>query len=287
MPDAFINPPSEGYSIKRSDRSVFRDYSLRNILSMAPSGGSTAFNANAYYKLKQNFMPAKVGDKDVFTNGVGTRVIEGTRGYRLYKPDGSLEGVYGDLETAMDKGRKVSYQPSYDPESKVEPSGVPSIPSGDTTEASRLAYFNSPEGIQARRERFAAISAKLASDFETVLSRPVESLNPERIAAGLDELDAQINAAAQAALERLGISSVADQIAQERQAQTEQKSAESFAARKQQQAQSAAVQAPPPLTTHQAFRNVIAARRKPVIQVNLSRTFFPAAKATARELQRK
>ena len=494
MPDAFINPPSEDYSIKRSDRSVFRDYSLRNILSMAPSGGSTAFNANAYYKLKQNFMPAKVGDKDVFTNGVGTRVIEGTRGYRLYKPDGSLEGVYGDLETAMQKGHKVSasfqpdvdksyldavksgdietaqqmvdeaanvegfktkahhktwesftefiqggnlqktrqwtgrhgntrtlvgksgkgfffsldrentpayhnqkktgekildvylnyknplvidvttkkwaietfgdgnpefpkiltneaydlvkqeydsieiynkgysneskpdevivldpnqiksadpvtrddkgniippskrfdlssrdirYQPSYDPESKVEPSGVPSIPSGDTTEASRLAYFNSPEGIQARRERFAAISAKLASDFETVLSRPVESLNPERIAAGLDELDAQINAAAQAALERLGISSVADQIAQERQAQTEQRSTESFATRKQQQAQSAAAQTPPPLTTHQAFRNVIAARRKPVIQVNLSRTFFPAAKATERELQRK
>jgi len=287
MPDAFINPPSEGYSIKRSDRSVFRDYSLRNILSMAPSGGSTAFNTNAYYKLKQNFMPAKVGDKDVFTNGVGTRVIEGTRGYRLYKPDGSLEGVYGDLETAMDKGRNVSYQPYYDPESKVDPSVFHSSLSGDTTEASRLAYFNSPEGIQARRERFAAISAKLASDFETVLNRPVESLNPERIAAGLDELDAQINSAAQAAIERIGISSVTDQIAQERQAQTEQRSSESFAARKQQQAQSAAAQTPPPLTTHQAFRNVIAARRKPVIQVNLSRTFFPAAKATERELQRK
>ena len=314
MPDAFINPPSEDYSIKRGDRSVFRDYSLRNILSMAPSGGSTAFNANAYYKLKQNFMPAKVGDKDVFTNGVGTRVIEGTRGYRLYKPDGSLEGVYGDLETAMDKGRKVSYQPSisdvearsiesyeaskrtaaeagrrqlpYNPEAPDASQFSPRF-AGDRTEADRLAYFTSPEGIQARRERFAAISAKLASDFETVLNRPVESLNPERIAAGLDELDAQINAATQAALERLGISSVADQIAQERQAQTEQKSAESFAARKQQQAQSAAAQTPPPLTTHQAFRNVIAARRKPVIQVNLSRTFFPAAKATERELQRK
>jgi hypothetical protein len=207
MSDSFINPPAEGYSIKRSDRSVFRDYSLRNILSMTPSGGSTAFNANAYYKVKQNFMPAKVGDKDVFTNGVGTRVIEGTRGYRLYKPDGSLEGVYGDLETAMQKGHKVSasFQPDvearsiesyearkrasmetarpqiqYDPESRVEPPSFASA-GADPTEVSRLAYFLSPEGIQARHERLSQMAAKKTAEFEAMLNRPMPSMDPERI----------------------------------------------------------------------------------------------------------
>jgi hypothetical protein len=74
-------------------------------------------------------------------------------------------------------------------------------------------------------------------------------------------------------------------IEQERMAQTEAMAEASFAARKK--ASAAAVPVKVPTTTNDIFRNVVASRKKPVIQVNLSRAFFPAAKATERELQRK
>lgn len=276
-PDVFANEPEAGYEIKRGDRSVFRTYSLENILSMAPAGGSTSFNDAGYRKLKSNYQPAKVGDKDVFTSGSGARVIEGTRGWRVYRPDGSLEGVYSDLDVAMKKGQKVSasFQPSFDPEAR-EP-----LPKGDVTADQRLEFYLSPEGIAMRRERFANLAAQKAAEFEALLGRPVPSLDPTRVANEAAAMDAVIEQSAMDAMARLGLQRQADVLQQ----QTEAAAEASFKAKKAAKQEEAAPPVTPEPTVHQTFQRVIKARKKPVLSIGISSRYFPAAKATEQQLK--
>jgi hypothetical protein len=276
-PDVFANEPEAGYEIKRGDRSVFRTYSLENILSMAPAGGSTSFNDAGYRKLKSNYQPAKVGDKDVFTSGAGARVIEGTRGWRVYRPDGSLEGVYSDLDVAMKKGQKVSasFQPSFDPEAR-EP-----LPKGDVTADERLAFYLSQEGIALRRERFANIAAQKAAEFEALLGRPVPSLDPTRVANEASAMDAVIEQSAMDAMARLGLQRQADALQQ----QTEAAAEASFRSKKAAKPEEVVPPVAPEPTVHQTFQRVIKARKKPVLSIGISSRYFPAAKATEQQLK--
>lgn len=52
-------------------------------------------------------MPAdKIGETTVRSSEEGYRTIKGTRGYRLYKPDGSLAGVFAKEMDAMGAANK-------------------------------------------------------------------------------------------------------------------------------------------------------------------------------------
>lgn len=328
-PDVYINQPAEGYEVKRSDRSVFRTYSLRNILSMAPSGGSTSFDMKAYYKVKQNFMPSKVGEKDMFTNGDGVRVLEGDRGYRVYGPDGRLKGVYSDLESALKSGKNisVSYTPS-EPEvstepvlSEVEKRTVDAYYErlkredarlSDPTEAVRLQEYLSPEGIASRNERLASLASRRKMDFEVMLSRPVESLSPDRLASDLQAFNDAIDVSARQSLEAIfGKQESAAQSAA--QSELERRTLDAYYERLKQEAQSkkgaerdrlkAEMDAvdkrrkqvfpplkpsePIPSSLDEIVARIIKSNKKPVFGFDISGSFAPAAKATERELQKR
>ena len=96
-----------GKTKEKTGNKYFHDYRIDRIVSIVPGDKSYPITERGYQRAKANWMPAdKIGETTVRSSEEGYRTIKGTRGYRLYKPDGSLAGVFAKEMDAMGAANK-------------------------------------------------------------------------------------------------------------------------------------------------------------------------------------
>jgi hypothetical protein len=114
--DSYFNLPDANL-VEAMKKGELTTKSMRNdrMLFMRPTGEVSSFSMESYGLGKRNYQPSAIGDKTAFTNPDGFRVIEGTRGWRAYSPDGKLSGIHDTLEAAfraIDKAMDKNIGPS-------------------------------------------------------------------------------------------------------------------------------------------------------------------------------